>query len=77
MRHCGFVGKCRGPTVHHLSPLSLARNPILFSLAVLSLRSPSRLLAAVAAKEPELGGDGSEGSGGARVGGTAAAAEVE
>ncbi|CAM0902080.1 unnamed protein product [Alopecurus aequalis] len=32
--------------------------------ALLSLRSPSRLLAAVAAKEPELGGGGSEGGGG-------------
>ncbi|XP_044374874.1 uncharacterized protein [Triticum aestivum] len=44
------------------------------ALALLSLRSPSRLLAAVAAKEPELGGDGSEGSGGAGSGSGGAAA---
>ncbi|XP_044408592.1 uncharacterized protein [Triticum aestivum] len=44
------------------------------ALALLSLRSPSRLLAAITAKEPELGGDGSEGSVGAGSGSGGAAA---
>ncbi|KAM3405463.1 hypothetical protein ACQJBY_008131 [Aegilops geniculata] len=44
------------------------------ALALLSLWSPSRLLAAVAAKEPELGSDGSEGSVGAGSGSGGAAA---